>query len=402
MSMIEHRHEWRNIDDANGMWQEPNLYMTQLKYIILAITHLMLFSACKSNATALEVTLENLQVEFTLVGADEANPNGDGSGKIEVTAFEKNAVRYAFRFDKGDLIESESGRIEHTFSTAGLHSHTVVAWAYAASGQYVNRTLTVEVYKSNEQPSSEFNTLVFADEFDYEGAVDDEKWFHQTIAPENGGWFNGEQQHYTDRLENSFVSGGTLKIKAIKESYTSEGSTKSYTSARLNSKFAFQYGRVEVRAKLSSQPGTWPAIWTLGANIDEVGNYFGDQYGSVGWPACGEIDIMEQKGDDKLKTLGYFHWGDTQTGEYKTTGNEIVVANTAEEFHVYNMVWTEEYIRLAVDDKVIIELPNTPDKPFDNPHYLLLNIAMGGNLGGAISPDFTEDTFEIDYVRIYQ
>lgn len=375
--------------------------MIQLKYIVLAITHLLLVSACESNATAPNVTLENLQVEITLVGANESNPNGDGSGKIEVTAFEKNAVRYAFRFDKGDLIESESGRIAHTFTAEGLHSHTIVVWAYAESGQFVNKTFTAEVYKSNEAPSDDFTTLVFFDEFDYEGALDDEKWFHQTIAPENGGWFNGEQQHYTDRLENSFVSEGTLKIKAIKENYTSGGSTKSYTSARLNSKFAFQYGRVEVRAKLPTEPGTWPAIWTLGANINEVGNYFGDQYGSVGWPACGEIDIMEQTGADKSKTLGYFHWGDTNTGEYKTTGNEIAVANTGE-YHVYGMVWTEEYIRLTVDDRVIIELSNTQDKPFDNPHYLLLNIAMGGNLGGEIMPDFTEATFEIDYVRIYQ
>lgn len=380
--------------------------MKQVKYIIIAIANLLFFSACESSATAPKVTLENLQVEYIIIGADESNPNGDGSGKIEVKASEKNAARYAFRFDTGDLIESESGRIEHTVSKVGVHSYTVVVWAYAESGQFVNKTATVEVYKSNEEPGEEpnedFNTLVFFDEFEYEGALDEEKWFHQTIAPDNGSWHNNELQHYTDRLENSFVSDGTLKIKAIKENYTFEGSTKAYTSARLNSKFAFQYGKVEVRAKLPGAAGTWPAIWTLGANINEVGNYFGDQYGNSPWPACGEIDIMEQTGPEKSKTLGYFHWGDTNTGEYKTTGNEISVANTAEDYHIYGMIWNEEYIRLTVDDRVIIELPNTQDKPFDNPHYLLLNIAMGGNLGGEVPANFTEDTFEIDYVRIYQ
>ena len=380
--------------------------MKQVKYFIIAITNLLLFSSCDSSATAPNVDLENLEVEYTLIGADESNPNGDGSGKIEVTAFEKNAVRYAFRFDTGDLIESESGRIEHTFSKEGVHSYTIVVWAYAESGQFVNKTSTVEVYKSNEDPNEEpsegFNTLAFSDEFEYEGALDDEKWFHQTIPPNNGSWHNNELQHYTDRLENSFVSDGTLKIKALKENYTFEGSTKPYTSARLNSKFAFQYGKVEVRAKLPGEAGTWPAIWTLGANVNEVGNYFGDQYGSVGWPASGEIDIMEQTGADKSKTLGYFHWGDTNTGEYKTTGDEISVANTAEEYHIYGMVWNEEFIRLTVDERVIIELPNTQDKPFDNPHYLLLNIAMGGNLGGEVPSNFTEAIFEIDYVRIYQ
>jgi beta-glucanase (GH16 family) len=296
------------------------------------------------------------------------------------------------------LIDSESGSVEHTFSKEGVHLYNFVVWAYSETGQFVNKTLDVDILKTNDV----FTNLVFSDEFEYEGKLDEDKWFHQIIAPNNGGWFNGEVQHYTDREENSFVIDGTLKIKAIKENYTFDGSTQSYTSARLNSKFVFQYGRVEVRAKLPKEPGTWPAIWTLGANINERGNYFGNQYGSVGWPACGEIDIMEQKGADKSKTLGYFHWGDTNTGEYKTQGNEIAVPNTAEKFHIYGMVWNEGSIRLTVDDKLIIDLPNTQDKPFDNLHYLILNIAMGGNLGGQILPNFSEDTFEIDYVRIYQ
>ena len=111
---------------------------------------------------------------------------------------------------------------------------------------------------------------------------------------------------------------------------------------------------------------------------------------------------MEQTGANKSKTLGYFHWGDTNTGEYKNAGNEISVANADEDYHIYGMEWNEESIILTVDDEVIINLPNTQDKPFDNHHYLLLNIAMGGALGGDIPQNFTQAIFEIDYVRIYQ
>lgn len=111
---------------------------------------------------------------------------------------------------------------------------------------------------------------------------------------------------------------------------------------------------------------------------------------------------MEQTGANKSETLGFFHWGDTNTGEYKTTGEKSATSGTSEEYHIYGMVWNEEHIKLTVDDKVVVDLPNSQDKPFDNPHYLLLNIAMGGNLGGEVPPDFTNDIFEIDYVRIYE
>jgi len=115
----------------------------------------------------------------------------------------------------------------------------------------------------------DYNTLVWSDEFNDAGSVDTSKWFHQTQLIAGNSWANGELQHYTNRIDNSYVSEGTLKIKAIKEQYTDQNVTKSYTSARLNSKFSFKYGRVEVRAKLPSVFGTWPAIWLLGKNISD-------------------------------------------------------------------------------------------------------------------------------------
>ncbi len=375
-----------------------NYLITRMNYIKITCFLLFLPFSCSSEDATSNNTVSNLVIEINVLGADDQNPNGDGSGVIQVTATANNATRYAFRFENGDVQDSNSGTMEHVFSEEGTKTYDIVAWAYSETGDFINETTNITVYRANEL----FTTLVFSDEFENEGGLDAEKWFHQVIPPNNGSWYNGELQHYTDRPENSNVSNGTLKIKALKEQFTTGGTTKSYTSARLNSKFVFTYGRVEVRAKLAKEKGTWPAIWTLGANVDETGNYFGDQYGSVGWPACGEIDILEQTGWDKSKTLSYFHWGDTNTGEYKTDGGELITAGTTEEFHVYSLEWTSSSMIARIDDKVVFELSNTDDKPFDNPHYLLLNLALGGNLGGEVSGNFSEDTLEIDYVRIYQ
>ena len=245
-------------------------------------------------------------------------------------------------------------------------------------------------------------TLVWEDGFDYNGSVDSDKWHHQIIPIIGNSWANGEVQHYTNREENSYVSDGTLKIVAKKEQYNFEGNTKSYTSARLNTKYAFQYGRIDISAKLPAEQGTWPAFWTLGANINERGNYHGSNYGSVGWPACGEVDIMEQNGWDKDNLIGHLHWGDTQTKAYKNQGGTKRVQNTATAFNLYSLVWTKDEIRILFNDEVIFTRAIDNSMPYRFPHYVLFNIAMGGNLGGTIPSNFTTATMEVDYIRIYQ
>jgi len=131
-----------------------------------------------------------------------------------------------------------------------------------------NETPSIEQeFVEKEVIVADFSNLVWSDEFDYEGRPETSKWHHQIYAPNNGSWHNGEVQHYLDHEDNTFVSDGTLKIKAIKKNYTTQGVTKEFTSARMNSKYSFKYGKIEVRAKLPSGAGTWPAIWTLGANI---------------------------------------------------------------------------------------------------------------------------------------
>ena len=137
--------------------------------------------------------------------------------------------------------------------------------------------------------------LVWSDEFDGYGLVNGVNWFHQTQLPNGISWYNSELQHYTNSATNSFRKNGILNIVAKRETFTDQGQTKQFTSARLNSKFAFKYGRVEVRAKLPTGAGTWPAIWMLGKNIIEPGAYWTNNYGTINWPACGEIDIMENE-----------------------------------------------------------------------------------------------------------
>ena len=268
---------------------------------------------------------------------------------------------------------------------------------------YVDDFIFEESEGGSDASNPVFNTLVWSDEFNYSGAVDSNKWHHQIIPIINGtDWANGELQHYTNQISNSFVSNGSLKIKAIRENYTYNNVTKPYTSARLNSKFAFKYGRVDVRAKLPAEAGTWPAIWTLGANIDEVGNYFGSTYGSVGWPVCGEIDIMEQNGWDKTNLIGHLHYSNANTNVYQNEGSTTYIQDSSGEFHIYSLIWTENVIKILLDDVVFFERENTQEIPYDNHHYLLLNIAMGGNLGGAIPSNFNNATMEIDYVRVYE
>ncbi|MFB9056811.1 family 16 glycosylhydrolase [Mariniflexile ostreae] len=231
---------------------------------------------------------------------------------------------------------------------------------------------------------SEFNDLVWSDEFDSNGAPNAANWTYDLGA---GGWGNQEVQTYTSDANNVIVEDGVLKIMVKKE-----GST--YTSTRLKSQGlqAFKYGRIEAKAKLPSTAGTWPAIWMLGSNFD-----------TVGWPKCGEIDIMEQTGGDKNTSLGTFHWFDSGTNANASYGETLAVNNMTTEFHLYSLEWSAEKLIVLVDNIPVVTMDNNANLPFyDKNFFLILNVAMGGSLGGNIDPAFTQDTMEIDYIRVYQ
>lgn len=252
-----------------------------------------------------------------------------------------------------------------------------------------------------------YNDLVWSDEFSTNGTVDANNWFHQTQLPAGGNWFNSEVQHYTNQTTNSYVDAGLLHIVAKKESYTDQGVTKQYTSARLNSKYAFKYGRVDIRAKIPKNAGTWPALWMLGKNVNEDGGYFDAVYGTTDWPACGEIDILEH-GITRSQPNNYIQSALHTPSSFGNTfniGGVVVGNNIDENYHIYSMNWSPNQISFLLDGVVYYTYsPAVKDAnnwPFDKEQYLLLNIAMGG-VAGPIDANFTQTAMDVDYVRVYQ
>jgi beta-glucanase (GH16 family) len=246
---------------------------------------------------------------------------------------------------------------------------------------------------SSNQPGS--RKLVWSDEFNVPGLPDETKWSYDTLGNADG-WGNNEWQNYTARrIENSFIEGGMLHIKAIKES----SGGKPFSSARLVTKGRgdWLYGRIEVCAKLPGARGIWPAIWMLPT-----------EWAYGGWPKSGEIDIMEHVGympDSvfaSVHTESYNHVIRTQ----RTHG--FYLPDLHEKFHVYALEWDSTQIRAFVDEKMYFSFNNekTGPKvwPFDRKFHLLLNVAVGGNWGAVNGVDETLFPQEmiVDYVRIYQ
>ena len=235
-----------------------------------------------------------------------------------------------------------------------------------------------------QDPITDYTNLVWSDEFNTDGAPDTAKWGYDIGA---GGWGNGEAQYYTNSSNNVIVQGGSLKITAKAQNL----SGSNYTSARLKSenKFEFKYGKVEVRAKLPVGGGTWPAIWMLGEN-----------YATNTWPACGEIDIMEHKGNEPNKIHGSLHYPGNFGGNANTNTTMITGAST--QFHIYKAVWSPNSIKIYVDNVLFHTVANSGSLPFNANFFLILNVAMGGNFGGTIDPAFSQSAMEVDYVRVYQ
>jgi len=230
--------------------------------------------------------------------------------------------------------------------------------------------------------------------------IDNSKWHHQTLLPNGYSWYNNELQHYTNRLNNSYVSNGTLKIVARKETFTDQGHTKQYTSARLNSKFAFKYGRVEFKAKMPYGSGTWPAVWMLGKNINEDGSYW-DQlgYGNTSWPAVGEIDILEHWGSNQGYASSAVHTT-SSSGNTVNYGGDFV-SDISSKFHIYSMEWDSDKIIFKIDGnehyRYDPSVKNSETWPFDDEFFLLLNVAIEPS----VTPGFTQSQMEVDYIRVY-
>ena len=234
--------------------------------------------------------------------------------------------------------------------------------------------------------------LVWNDEFNL-GYIDQSKWNHEEWGP---GMVNDELQAYTNSSINSYIEDSCLVIRALHENYGGA----SYTSARMNSagKGDFLYGKIDIKAKLPSGDGTWPAIWML--PTDWV-------YG--GWPASGEIDIMEHVGYDdgnihaSIHTTDYNHMIGTQKS------GQVTVPTATDSFHVYSLEWDSTYIRYLVDDEPYFFIYNDSGGdenkwPFNHSHYVILNLAVGGDWGGVqgIDPNAFPMEMEVDYVRVFK
>jgi beta-glucanase (GH16 family) len=244
--------------------------------------------------------------------------------------------------------------------------------------------------------SEELAGLIWSDEFDG-NRIDFNKWTPETGAH---GWGNNELQNYT-AIDNIEVSNGTLKIIAKKVGNGQEPGD--YTSARLNSNESFLYGRMEIRAKIPDLKGNglWPAIWMLGENISEVG-----------WPASGEIDIMEYVSYAPNQFYSTIHSAANNWVDGTAVGSgSVSLNNIEEEFNVFGLTWTENDLRFYVNDpdNIIFYFrkpanPTSENWPFDKPFYFLLNMAVGGNWGGAqgVNDANFPAVFEIDYVRVFE
>ncbi len=246
--------------------------------------------------------------------------------------------------------------------------------------------------------------LVWSDEFDKDGLPDSSKWTYEV-----GFVRNKEEQYYTKaRPENARVENGMLVIEGRREQFPNPGfkagSEKwsenrefaSYTAASITTqrKFDVKFGRIELRAKLPHGTGVWPAIWMLGTNITDIG-----------WPRCGEIDIMEYVGFEPNSVHATVHY--SSDGKHAQKGTKTITEKPYDDFHIYAVEWDSSKMDFYFDDKVyhtfnLDDAAENGYNPFRDPHYLLINLAFGGSWGGKIDDSIFPQKYLIDYVRVYQ
>ena len=269
---------------------------------------------------------------------------------------------------------------------------TVVLLSTFTFGCDSEKNVTEPTVDSNDSLQVEGYKLVWNDEFDTDGKPDETKWDYDIGGK---GWGNNELQYYTDDSVNARVRNGKLEIEA----HYYPNLDIEYTSARLvtRNKGDWKYGRIEVRAKIPAGLGTWPAIWMLSTDWE---------YG--GWPASGEIDIMEHVGYDQNKIHGSVHTDayNHKIGTQKS--NQIIIPTASTEYHNYTIEWEAEKIDFFVDNEKYFSFTNehktSAEWPFDKRFHLILNLAFGGNWGGAqgIDNSIFPVKMNIEYVRVYK
>ena len=363
-----------------------------LHYSILALAFIVLSAGgCEDSSPAPSVTLpSNLTVSVEQT---------EGTGKVTVLFSAEKANFYRVFF--GDSKDSEkvtTNKVFHTYAQAG--TYTIKVQAHTTEAAFIEESETVEVQFQVDDsiiPSSGYTTpeqysgmtLVWQDEFNGT-QLNEADWTYE-IGTGSGGWGNNELQYY--RRENTTVRDGHLIIEARKEGFGG----MDYTSSRIKTqgKKNWKYGRIDIRAALPEGQGIWPALWMLGESIN-----------TVGWPKCGEIDIMEMVGKEPNTIHGTIHWWNANNS-WVYYGKEKTLASGAlqSKFHVFSIVWTPTSITWYVDDTQFNVVDTTPAdlSEFQEEFFLLFNVAVGGNWPG--SPDATStypQHMVVDYVRVFQ
>lgn len=361
--------------------------------ILLSFIFMIALSACDNEEPINTSEPANLVVQISL--------SEDIPGLATITATADNTAEYQLRVDNSEepVATNVTGLFEYTFIHSGTYQ--VDVRAYGNSGKYLKEVRQVVVDLSNDTVSLETGyttplsyegyNLVWNDEFSGNQVNTNDWVFEIGDGCPNCGWGNNELQYY--RQENAYVGNGVLTIEAKKESIQN----KNYTSARLKTqgKKSFQYGRIDIRALLPKGQGIWPALWMLGNNIS-----------TIGWPYCGEIDIMEMVGGNGRdnQVHGTLHW-DNNGHNYVGGSYSLSSGIFAHSYHVFSITWDENIIKWFVDDVQFYELSIAADhmSEFHQQFFFIINLAVGGNWPG--NPNETTvfpQKLRVDYIRMFQ
>jgi beta-glucanase (GH16 family) len=367
-----------------------------MKLNLLVLLGLFFISSCNGDEGEEEVTLpKNLTVTIEI---DDQN-----AGEVTVQAIAENANFYTISFGVGRPITTASGTAVYTYQNSGTYTITVNAHATAAAFITETKSVTVTLPGGSDIPTIgntspltyEGMNLVWQDEFD--GSELNPLFWNFEIGIGSNGWGNNELEYY--REENTEVRDGHLIINAKKETFGG----REYTSSRITTKAKkeFKYGRIDIRALVPKGQGIWPALWMLGSDISDVG-----------WPKCGETDIMEMIGGSNRENTVYatLHWYDENSSaadkHASYGGNKTLSSGTfSDKFYVYSIDWTETYIKWYIDGALFHTTDITPGSlsEFHKNYFFIFNVAVGGNWPE--NPDGTTifpQRMIVDYVRVFQ
>lgn len=332
----------------------------------------------------------NLSVEI------EHDPASEAKIYLSITATDANYFEVNFG-DGSATVTDDDGQLDHMYSESA--NYIILVRAHTTPDIFIStqKEVTITIDQSIDLPADAYSTpmsysgynLVWNDEFDGTSLSSD--WTYE-IGTGSNGWGNNELQYYTD--DNTTVTDGVLIIEARKENVGGQN----YTSSRIvtQGNQSFQYGRIDIRAALPEGQGLWPALWMLGSN-----------FSTVGWPFCGEIDIMEMIGGSGRENTvhGTVHWDNA--GNYASYGDSFTLSSGSfqEEFHVFSIIWDQTSIKWYVDDQLYNTIDITPAEldEFQNDFFFIFNVAVGGNWPGDpnSSTQFPQRMI-VDYVRVFQ